>query len=138
MFIFNKNYFFFAVLLLLTEIFIAIYIKDTIVRPYGGDFLVVILLYCFIQSFINSPAIITALVVLLFSYIVETLQYFHFIQFIGLADSEIARILIGNSFAWMDMLAYTLGTLTLVIAEKIRIKGQKDGKLNQLIVLLKR
>ncbi len=117
LFQFHKKYFLFALLLFLTEVFIAIYLHDAIIRPYGGDFLVVILIYCFVKSFLNAPVKITALVVLLFSYLIETLQYFHLVDLLGLGKSTIARIVIGTSFAWTDLLAYTLGILLVLIIE---------------------
>jgi hypothetical protein len=53
--------------------------------------------------------------VLLFAYVIETLQYFDLVGKLGLKHSRIANIVIGNSFAWLDILAYTLGILTIVI-----------------------
>jgi hypothetical protein len=46
MFRFNLRYALLSVLLLGIEIFIGACLHDSIIRPYGGDFLVVILLYC--------------------------------------------------------------------------------------------
>jgi hypothetical protein len=40
----NPGYLYLTLMLLTVEIFIGVYIQDTWVRPYGGDFLVVILL----------------------------------------------------------------------------------------------
>jgi hypothetical protein len=97
-----------ALLLLLTEVYIGLYIHDTIIRPYGGDFLVVILLYCLVKSFINSPVLLTAGWVLIFADIVEVSQYFHLVNLLGLQDFKIAKILLGTSFSFIDMLTYTL------------------------------
>ncbi|MFT5385169.1 MAG: hypothetical protein ACI81W_002574, partial [Saprospiraceae bacterium] len=36
--------------LFLIEVGIAVFIQDRIIRPYIGDLLVVILIYCFIRS----------------------------------------------------------------------------------------
>ncbi len=47
LFKFHRKYFFSTLLLFATEIFIAAYLHDAVIRPYGGDFLVVILIYCF-------------------------------------------------------------------------------------------
>ena len=116
---FYRRYFLMALLLLLTEIVIAVFVRDSIIRPYGGDFLVVILLYCLVKSFINSPVVKTALGVLLFSYIVETLQYFHFVRVLGLEQYALARIIMGTSFAWTDILAYTLGIGLVLLWELI-------------------
>lgn len=117
LFQFNKTYFFLTLLLFVTEVLIAIYLHDAIIRPYGGDFLVVILIYCFVKSFLNTPVFPTALAVLLFSYAIETLQYFNLVDLLGLEKSTIARTVIGTSFAWTDLLAYTLGVLLVLIVE---------------------
>ncbi len=117
LFQFHRKYFFSTLLLFATEIFIAAYLHDAVIRPYGGDFLVVILIYCFVKSFLNTPVIATALAVLLFFYAIETLQYFHLVDILGLEKSTVARIIIGTSFAWTDLLAYTLGILLILIIE---------------------
>lgn len=117
LFQFHWKYFLLALLLFLTEVFIAVYLHDAIIRPYGGDFLVVILIYCFVKSFLNTPVITTASAVLLFSYLIETLQYFHLVDLLGLEKSTIARTVIGTSFAWTDLLAYTLGILLVLAVE---------------------
>lgn len=117
-FIFNKFYFIFTLLLLATEILIALYTTNWI-RAYFGDFLVVILLYCFIVSFVNTNKNIVLIGVLLFSYLVEILQYYKFVEVIGLQNYPIANTLIGNSFSWIDMLMYTLGVLFVAIIEQL-------------------
>jgi len=114
---FNKTYFLLTILLFLVEVFIAIYLHDAIIRPYGGDFLVVILIYCFVKSFVDTPVKATALAVLVFSYLIEILQYFHIVDLLGLSKSTIACIVIGTSFAWTDLLAYTLGILLVLLIE---------------------
>ena len=108
------------------EIIIAKYVHDQIIRPYVGDILVVILIYCFIKSFLDSPVFITALSVLIFSYAVETLQYFHIVTRLGLQDSTIAKTIIGTSFAWVDLMAYTIGfVLIIYLKKKIYSKNLK-------------
>ena len=122
---FHPYYFIATVLLFLIEVLIAIYVDDNFIRPYGGDYLVVILLFCFVKTFLKIPTLWTAAGVLLFAYLIETLQYFDLVGKLGLKHSRIANIVIGNSFAWMDMLAYTLGILTIMIVHyfvKSRIK----------------
>lgn len=114
---FNRTYLFLTMLLFVVEVMIAICSLDKIVRSYVGDFLVVMLIYCFIRSFIHSPFIPIAGGVLLFSYVVEMLQYFHLLDRLGLRDSRMARMILGISFSWMDMLAYTLGILVVLFAE---------------------
>lgn len=116
---FNHNYFILTVLLFLTEVFIALYVQDSFIRPYFGDFLVVILLYCFLKSFVKISVLLASSIVLLFSFTIETAQYFNIIEKIGIQDVTIARVIIGNSFSWMDLVAYSLGIITVLIIEKI-------------------
>lgn len=95
---------------------------DSFIRPYAGDFLVVILIYCFIMAWLKTPVRPTALAVLLFAYAVEVLQYFKLVKHLGLQHSKLANIVIGNHFAWSDMIAYTLGILFVVIMERRRME----------------
>jgi len=115
---FNKKYFILTIVLLIIEILIALFVHDRIIRPYIGDVLVVILIYCFIRSFFNWPVVPVAIGVLLFSFVVETLQYFKFVELIGLGDIKLARIIIGTDFAWKDILAYVAGILIVLAAER--------------------
>ncbi len=122
---FNPRYFVCTVLLFVTEVLIALFVHDQFIRPYVGDFLVVILIYCFVKSFLNIPVVPTALGVLVFAYTVELLQYFRIVEVLGLQHSRAARIIIGSAFEWRDMLAYTMGILTVVLVEKKQTKNTK-------------
>lgn len=117
---FNKKYFIITIILLIVEILIGMYVKDKFIRPYGGDYLVVILLYTFIKSFWDESFMKVAIGVLIFSFVLEFLQYFNFVDRIGLGDIKLARILIGTSFAWEDLVAYALGVLTVIFVENRR------------------
>lgn len=114
---FYKKYFFLAIVIFLVEVLIALYVHDSFVRPYVGDYLVVFLVYCGVRSFCEMRVWPAAIGVLLFSYLIEILQYFHIVHVLGLDDVKIARIVIGTGFSWWDMLAYTLGVLTIVWME---------------------
>lgn len=110
------NYLLIAIVLFLIEVAIALHVHDDFIRPYVGDVLAVILIYYFVKSFIKAPVWRMAISVLIFSYLIETLQYFQFVKLIGLADNKFANIVIGNYFAWEDIFAYTIGiTIVLVI-----------------------
>lgn len=115
---FNPRYFLYAVLLFIVEVLIALYVKDSIIRPYGGDFLVVILLYYFVRAFWKGTTAKIAVGVLLFAYIVEILQYFKIVNLLGLEGNRLAEIIIGTGFSWWDMLAYTLGILVVYFIDK--------------------
>ena len=118
MFSFNKNYFILSVIIFITEVLIALFVRDSFIRPYFGDFLVVILLYCMVRSFLNYPVPVVVMAVLLFAYLMETLQYFKLVELLGLEGSKLATTLIGTDFAWMDMLAYTLGAVAIIWVER--------------------
>ncbi|HWJ28378.1 MAG TPA: DUF2809 domain-containing protein [Flavisolibacter sp.] len=119
---FRFKFFLFALFLFIIEVFIALYVHDRLIRPYGGDYLVVILIYCAVKSFIKAAPLKIAIGVLLFSYCVEILQYFHIVDRLGLSGNKIARIVIGYGFDWMDLLAYTFGISTVLFLERLSRK----------------
>ncbi len=116
---FRIRYFLLAVFLFLVEILIAVFLHDGIVRAYVGDFLVVILLHCFVRSFAKLSVLETAIGVLLLSYIIETLQYFNLLALLHWEGSTIANVILGNRFEWIDLIAYTLGIALVLAVEKI-------------------
>lgn len=123
---FQRHYLLFAVIIFTIEVLIALYVQDGIIRPNIGDFLVVILLYCFFKSFLNQSDWAVAIGVLLFSYAIEGLQYFKILELLHLQDSKLASIVIGTSFSWTDMLAYTLGLGFVLLLERV-IAGKRHG-----------
>jgi hypothetical protein len=122
---FSRGYLSCSLLLIGLEIFIGARMHDRIIRPYGGDYLIVILLYCLIRSFLAVPIVVTGLSVLLFSYVVEVSQYYHLADRLGLREPSLARTLLGTSFSWTDILVYSLGILTVFGVEKLI---RRDGR----------
>lgn len=122
MFKFNKKYLIATAVLFIIEIFIALYVHDRIIRPYIGDMLAVILIYCSVKSFINIKALNLAIYTLIFAYTIELLQYLNLLDYIGLRGNKIATILLGGSFDWIDLINYTLGIIIVIIYEKSRRK----------------
>jgi hypothetical protein len=118
MFTLNLRFLLFAIILLVIEVLIALYVYDSFVRPYVGDYLVVILVYCFVKAFIKVSPLKTAIGVLLFAYLVEFLQYFKFLEMIGLENNKLAKIILGHGFEWIDLVAYTLGIATVLLLSK--------------------
>ena len=116
--LFDYRYFLIFVLLLTAEILIALFIHDTFIRPYIGDVLVVILIYCFMKSFFPVPPVKAAVAVFFFALSVEVLQHFKLTERLGLHDSKAARIILGSSFDWKDMLAYAAGTGLILLIER--------------------
>jgi hypothetical protein len=106
------------------EMLIGLYAHDEIIRPYGGDFLVVILLYCLVRAFLRLPVLPVAGSILLFSYFVEWTQYIKLADRLHLGRHSVARVLLGDYFTWVDIGCYTLGILTILSLE--RLKSLKD------------
>ncbi|QYJ67834.1 ribosomal maturation YjgA family protein [Flavobacterium litorale] len=67
--------------------------------------------------------------ILLFAFTVEVLQYFKIVEVLGLEHSKLAHILIGTSFAWMDMLTYIVGFAIILIVEKLVANNNKKTTL---------
>lgn len=120
---FNLRFFLLSILFFVIEVLIALYVKDDFVRPYVGDYLVVMLIYCAVRTFIKASPVKVAIAVLLFAYLIEVLQYFRIVDRLGLSGNPVAKTVIGYGFEWWDILAYTLGVLTILLVEwKVRSK----------------
>ena len=114
---FHLTYFLITLVLFGVEIFIGVCLHDAVIRPYGGDLLAVVLMYCGVRSFWALPVVPLSLSILVFSYLVETGQYFHLADRLGFTRPSLMRTLIGTYFTWVDILSYTLG-IGLVLASE--------------------
>ncbi|AKG22067.1 ribosomal maturation YjgA family protein [Calothrix sp. 336/3] len=110
---FSRKYLFFTLLLFVIEVCIAIFFNDSFIRPFIGDVLVVILIYCFFKTFLQIKSSILALSVFLFACTVEILQYFNFINYLGWQKNQVAAVILGSTFDWKDIIAYAIGCLTV-------------------------
>ena len=119
---FSAPYFLLALVLFGLELAIALWVRDAFVRPYLGDVLVVILLYAFVQAFLEVPFGLLSLSVWLFSFLIEGLQYLRLVEWLGWEKYALARTVLGTSFAWADLLAYSAGAVLIVCVEYYRSK----------------
>ncbi len=115
---FNKRYLILFILLLISELYIGFFVHDTIIRPYIGDLLVVILIYAFLRVFMTKPYFRIALFTFIFACLVELAQYYNVISLLGLEKNKVARVLIGTSFSWIDILAYFGGFILIILGEE--------------------
>ena len=113
---FHKKYAALSVALLAVEIFIALFIHDRLIRPFVGDMLVVILIFTLCRSVINANHFRLGLCVLIFAFTVEIGQYFNLISILGLRHVRLARIVIGTTYDFHDLLAYGAGVLLICLA----------------------
>jgi hypothetical protein len=110
-------------LLFFVEVSIALWVDDAIIRPFFGDFLAVIALFFLLKSFLNCSDLKLAFASLGFAYFLEFLQYCNFLALTGLKKYKIIAIVLGSSFDWRDILAYTLGVFALFLILIIRKTG---------------
>ena len=125
---FNKTYFLLFTGLFLIEFAIAYFLKDGFIRHTFGDFLVVIMLYCLFRSFLNIKPKPTALLVLIIAFVIEFLQLTNFLEILGLENNIYAKIILGSTFQITDLIAYSLGVLTVLIIENKILLSQFTSK----------
>lgn len=103
--------------------------NDSFVRGYIGDFIIVILLYFFIKSIYDFQPINLALITLTFAFLTEFMQYIGIMNYFGLGNNLISKIIIGSEFDPFDLIAYVLGLcLAYYIDDRIIKKIIKDYK----------
>ena len=108
----NKTYLLATVLLLITEILIATYLKTGFIRHTFGDYLATILIYCFVKSFIEIDSLKLGIAVLILAFGIEFLQLTNLLEILKLQDKYILKIILGTTFEISDLVAYTLGIIT--------------------------
>jgi len=114
---FNKLYFFAFLSVLFAEIGIATFIKKGFIRSTFGDYLVVILIYCFVKSFVTAKPIYVAIGVLIFAFSIEFLQLFNLLKSLNLQNNNLATVIFGSTFQIGDLISYTLGCITILLFE---------------------
>ena len=125
---FSLKYFLAAFALFITEFLIARFINGGFIRNVLGDYLVVFLIYYFLLSFYKWQKFKLAVFVLLVAYLIEILQYVQILKILGIPKSTFTDMILGSSFDWLDMLAYTLAFLSLVLMQRIWKKKDASGK----------
>ena len=118
-FAFNLKHLLFTIILFLTELVIALFVKDTLIRPFIGDVLVVVLVYCFLRIFLQIDYRKVAFGVLLFAFSIEILQYFDYVKLLGLENNRILSVAMGRTFERLDFVAYFAGFLLIVLTESV-------------------
>ena len=115
---FNPRHFILMIIIFIVEVCIAVFVHDNFIRPFVGDIIVVWFMYYFIRAFVECKVLYVAFFTLAFSFFVEIGQYFNLITILGLQESNLARIVMGTSFSWWDLLCYVIGFGFLFIFDK--------------------
>jgi len=116
---FHLRSFLIFLLIFLIEIAIALWVNDSIIRPYGGDTLVILLMYYFVKTFLKINPLSIIIGVTAFAFITEFAQLFNLVKHLGLQHNRFWVIVIGNSFHWLDLIAYLVGTIILIVIEVV-------------------
>ena len=113
----NAPYAIIAIVLLVVEVLIALFVTYGFVRGYLGDVLVVALVYAALRAVTRlgmAGALATTLGVAL---LVEVGQALGVLRALGLADNRLAAIVFGGVFDLLDIAAYLAGGALVVTAE---------------------
>ncbi len=113
------TYSIFFLILFLTELLIALFVHDSFVRPFIGDVLVVMLICAFLRIFIPRKIRLLPLFATAFAVLIEGLQYFDFVEKLGLADNPILSTALGRTFDLKDIICYIAGGVLFFAAERI-------------------
>lgn len=114
------------IILFLIEAVIALYVHDRFIRPYIGDVLVVVVLYCLARIIFPEKIRLMPVYILIFAVFVEFLQYFDIVEILNLQNNKIARVIIGSTFDWGDILCYFAGCLLLGVYEVVVYRLEKN------------
>jgi hypothetical protein len=125
-FAFNAKYLLLTIIIFFIEVFIALYVEDTFIRPFIGDALVVILIYCAVRIFLNVKYWKAALGVFIFACAIEILQYFDYVKLLGLEQNRVLSVAMGRTFEWLDFAAYFAGCLIILAFEKLFKSKEKS------------
>ena len=111
------------IVLLITEILIALFVRDDFIRPYGGDILVTVLICAAVRIVFPTGVRLLPVWVFLFAAGVEIGQYFDFVTLLGLGNIPFFRILLGSTFSVADLLCYAAGCALFWLGERIITKS---------------
>jgi hypothetical protein len=122
-FAFKLKYLLLTVILFSVEVCIALFINDSVVRPFVGDALVVALIYCFFKVFLDAASWKIALGVFLFACLMEVLQFFDYVALLHLENNRVISVILGRTFEWLDFIAYFTGFLFIILIENFYNKS---------------
>lgn len=108
-----------TVAVLAVEILIALFAHDGVVRPFLGDVLVVVLLFCALRTVLpRASGARLAGSVLLFACAVEVSQAFDLVALLGLQDNRLLSTALGRTFSCWDFVAYFAGYLACLALDR--------------------
>lgn len=113
------------VTLVVIEVLIALFVRDSFVRPYGGDIIVIAVLYAFVRIFIPQKLKLLPLYLFAFAVFVECAQAVDYVSLLGLSEIKFFKILLGTSFSWYDVACYGAGSIICAFVQTLTFKIEK-------------
>lgn len=101
------------------EVLIALYVRDRFVRPYLGDVLAVMLVYCGLRAVLPIRPLAAAIAAFAIGAAIEFGQAVHVLDLIGV-HNRVIRVVLGTGFEWLDFVAYAAGALAALAGEHSR------------------
>ncbi|MBM9577546.1 DUF2809 domain-containing protein [Leptospira sp. 201903070] len=100
--------------------------SNRLIRGFLGDLIIVMVLYSFFKSIADFDPVKLSISIILFSFVLETLQYFKIVRLLGFQENYLTRIIFGSVFDPLDLLAYLIGVfLIFCIDTRILLKFLK-------------
>ena len=103
--------------LLFVLVFIALFVRDTFIRPILRDVLVVVWLYYLLASFLPLRTRTLILMTLSIAFSVEFAQYIRVPKLLGIESGSVIGTILGATFDWLDLIAYITGAVLCVVIE---------------------
>jgi hypothetical protein len=100
------------------EVVIALYVRDRFVRPYLGDVLAVVLVYCGLRAVLRIGVLPAAVVAFAIGAVIEIGQAVHVLDLLGV-HNRVIRVVLGGSFEWLDFVAYAAGAVLVLAVERL-------------------
>lgn len=107
------------------EVLIALYVRDSFIRPYVGDAIVTVLICSFVRIIFPEKIKFLPLYVCAFAFAVEIGQYFDMVSVIGLSENRFFSILLGSTFSAADLFCYAIGCIVFALFECAAVKKNK-------------
>lgn len=99
---------------------IALWVHDRWIRPHGGDVLAVVLVYLGLRAVTRLEVIGAATTAFAIACLIEIGQWLDLLHLLGLKPDSVAGTVLGSSFDWSDILAYGIGTIAVLLVERLR------------------
>lgn len=115
------------VVLLCIEVCIALFVHDSFVRPYIGDVLVVVVVYCAARIVFPCRFWLMSAAVFLFAAVVELVQLTPLSSLFP--EGGFIATVLGSTFDLKDLLCYAVGSVLCLLWDIFVVRKCKDDKL---------